>query len=653
MKTKLLITFLAVCAFEISNAQNTNETYQIKKKNFSGVPTSIEFSPNSNVNHENFITEMKDEFKFQADDKLELIKTTKDKYGSSHYKYAQKYKDINIVGAQYIIHEKDGKATYANGKFYSTLSLDTTPSITKDEAITNAMKYCGLEKYRWQDTACENSLKRKTKKPNATYYPKPVLSIAPENGIFKLCWKFNIAGVSLRKAWTVFIDANDGHLVNKISIIKEGDVTGSSTTLYNGTKAITCFYYPTDGKYYLEEYGTRGPTNSQTILTRNLNNDTTPNWGSMTDFPNATTSFTSDPVANQVHWGVEKAYDFYYSNYQRNSFDDNGHDIVNLVHYGNSFNNAHWDPYDTLMAYGDGDGVLMNAVVGLDVAGHELTHAFTEYTANLTYQGESGALDESFSDIFGTGIEFFALGVNANWTMGENIVISSACTNHNYFRSMSNPKAGLIISGSCGNYDGRQPNTYGGQYWNGGGDVHINSGVQNYWFYLLSQGGSGVNDNGDSYSVNGIGIDIALLIAYSNVTFMLTDSSNYSDAMNGSIQAAAIAFGILSPEVKSVKDAWCAVGVGPCSPTNIVNIISSNSISVFPNPSNGIFTISSFLSDKNINLKIENVLGEEIFHSEMLSNSLQVDLRKETNGIYFIEINSENGTTNKKIIINK
>ncbi|RMF57727.1 MAG: T9SS C-terminal target domain-containing protein [Calditrichaeota bacterium] len=199
------------------------------------------------------------------------------------------------------------------------------------------------------------------------------------------------------------------------------------------------------------------------------------------------------------------------------------------------------------MTYGDGDGVTFSPLVSIDVVGHEITHGVTEHSANLVYSYESGALNESFSDIFGEAIENYAAGSN-DWLIGDDIDISG-----NGIRNMSNP-----------NEDG-DPDTYKGTYWaTGSGDnggVHTNSGVQNFWFYLLTNGGSGVNDNGFSYNVSGIGLTKAAAIAYRNLTVYLTTNSNYSDAYLGALDAATDLYGAGSAEYNSVSDAWDAVGV--------------------------------------------------------------------------------------------
>lgn len=195
--------------------------------------------------------------------------------------------------------------------------------------------------------------------------------------------------------------------------------------------------------------------------------------------------------------------------------------------------------------YGDGDGVNYGPVISLDVVGHEITHGVTEYSANLAYSYESGALNESFSDIFGESIEKFATGTN-DWLMGADLGTP--------FRSMSNPK------------DYYQPDTYKGSGWSTGssdnGGVHTNSGVQNHWFYLLSVGGSGSNDNGNSYNFSGIGMTKAYKIAYRNLTVYLSSNSDYYDARSGAIQAARDLYGNDSNEEAAVTNAWYAVGVG-------------------------------------------------------------------------------------------
>ena len=274
-----------------------------------------------------------------------------------------------------------------------------------------------------------------------------------------------------------------------------------------------------------------------------------------------------------VHWATEATYDYYLERFNRDSYDNKGSVIKSetdawIYYNGLSPNNAAW--YGSYVRYGEGDGTYVNPLVSLDVVGHEITHGVTQHSAGLLYENESGALNESFSDIFGASVEFYKEGEKGDWLLGEDFVISG------YSRSLQNPKS---------KYD---PDTYKGRYWvpyaaepdpgNDCGGVHTNSGVQNHWFYLLSEGGSGSNDNGDAYSVNGIGIEDAEQIAYRNLTVYLTPTSQFADARLGAIYSAIDLFGLNSPQQKAVEDAWYAVGVylpfaGPyaenCSVDNI------------------------------------------------------------------------------------
>lgn len=269
--------------------------------------------------------------------------------------------------------------------------------------------------------------------------------------------------------------------------------------------------------------------------------------------------------ALDVHWGMEKTYDFYLNVFNRNSYDGNGSVIKQYLNSPLTQRNQNGDPNNAfamstpynIMVYGMGDGQLMNPVVGLDVEGHEFTHLVINNNGNggLTYQGESGALNESFADIFGASVEFYS-GINPDWLIGEDVTISAP-----NLRSMSNPNNPGGLS--------QQPDTYQGQYWanpanlnedNGG--VHINSGVQNFWFYLLSQGGSGTNDLGKAYSVTAIGIADARKIAYKNLTTYLLPNATYVDSYNGSLQAAQDLFGNPSAQYTAVRQAWYAVGIG-------------------------------------------------------------------------------------------
>jgi len=195
-------------------------------------------------------------------------------------------------------------------------------------------------------------------------------------------------------------------------------------------------------------------------------------------------------------------------------------------------------------------GSLGNATHTLDILGHEIAHGVVSSSGVLNdYEGEEGALNESFADIFGVMSETFAFG-SLDFEIGED-----RCSGP--LRSLSDPNAH------------GDPDTYLGTNWaptgvndpdNGG--VHTNSGVQNHWFYLLSAGGSGVNDNQTPYNISAIGLTKAANIAYRNLTVYMTNTSTYVDARAGAIQAAADLYGECSNEQLQTNNAWMAVGLG-------------------------------------------------------------------------------------------
>ena len=263
-----------------------------------------------------------------------------------------------------------------------------------------------------------------------------------------------------------------------------------------------------------------------------------------------------DKTGVSVHWASQASLNYYDNIHGRNSFDNNGSNIYSYVNwifeYPNgvrSPNNAMWGGLYAL--YGKGDGTSSNPWVSLDIVAHEITHGVTGNSAGLIYANEYGALNESFSDIFGSAIEIYKENIDGDWLIGEDISKS------NYYRSLKNPK-----------YKD-DPDTYKGNFWvpvvnnpifeNDFGGVHSNNGVQNYWFYLLCEGGEGINDNGDYYIVNGIGIKDAEQIAYRNLTQYLMPTSNFEDARLGSIHSAIDLFGINSEQHQSGN-----AGLGCC-----------------------------------------------------------------------------------------
>ena len=478
----------------------------------------------------------------------EELKHEKDELGFEHLTYRQLHINIPVEFAFFRLHVKQGRIASGNGQWYSSLPQSASPSINPNQAIQAATRSIQANSYKWEFPEEEARLKWELNQQGATYYPSPELVYAPVNqqmnsAEFRLAYKLDVYAAEPLSRHDIYVDALTGQVLWKVNKIHTADSNGTANTVYTGNRPIVTDYF--NGTYRLRESG-RG----NGIQTFNLNNGT--NYGSAVDFTDADNLWNNinpslDQYAGDAHWGAEMTYDYFMLVHNRNSIDGNGFMLRSYIHYSNSYNNAFWD--GQRMTYGDGDGSVFTPLTTLDICAHEVAHGLTSNTAALVYQNESGALNESFSDIFGMAVTAYANNV-LEWTIGED-----ATPNGNGIRSMSNPNAF------------GDPDTYGGtNYYTGtqdNGGVHTNSGVQNYWFYLLTGGGNGTNDLGNAFSVNGIGVVDAAKVAFRNLTVYLGPNSDHQDARFYAIQSAIDLFGPCTPEVIATTNAWHAVGVGP------------------------------------------------------------------------------------------
>jgi len=555
MKKSYLLTIVAILFFMgvshaqiISGAKARTYVKDAESVAITGnkyLPSYIKFATGKEISLSSLSMWMSENFKLPSGSGLKLIRTEKDQIGYTHYCYQQTIGGYPVAGSEYIVHVKDNRVTSMNGSFRKYVQPEIHFTLSENEALQHALSFINATKYMWEVPEEENLIKTVSANINASYYPKGELTIAPLNGKFasddyKLTYKFDIYAKEPLSRHYVYVDANSGDIVMTTERIHNTNATGTAVTKYNGTQTITTDSY--GGSYRLRETG-RGLG----IETYNLNKGS--DYAAAVDFTDADNNWNNvnanqDEVATDAHWGAEKTYDYYYTTFARNSLDNAGMKLLSYVHYNANYNNAFWD--GTRMTYGDGDGTNYTPFTALDICGHEITHGLDEKTANLIYQDESGAMNEGFSDIFGTCIEFYATPATANWTMGEDIGA--------VMRDLSNPNANTL------------PDTYHGTNWytgtNDNGGVHTNSTVLGYWFYLLSQGGSGTNDIGNVYNVTGITKIKAAAIAYRTLTYYLTSSSVYADARTFSILACQDLFGGCSPEAQANQNAWYAVGIG-------------------------------------------------------------------------------------------
>jgi Zn-dependent metalloprotease len=544
----------------------------------------------------------------------------RDKLGMTHIRFNQYYNGFKVEFAQIITHYgTSGDLLKFNGSYFNVESVNTSVSISADIALNNGLEALGIITPLWEDQATAEFAN----------YEKPegelvILADPLDDAFFRFTWKFNLfaKGQAIRD-W-VYVDASTGEIVLRNPIIKHAHKFGHD----GGFNANIDAYVPTlaeakimgftesvtlvaagdaDTKYSgdnqpvetLQDNGTYALFSSPgaTILTYDANNaaaNTTTGIELVTD-PNNDNDWTAAEFPGKAqgeldaHWGAEEVYEYWDQVHGRNSYDGAGATIYSLVHVSTNYDNAFWN--GSWMSYGDGSSNgnegngNFDILTSLDVCAHEIGHAVISTTANLAYQRESGGLNEGFADIWAATVEHRAKGTGTDtnpndeiWLIGDEIDRRSGSI---ALRSMSNPNAKS------------QPDTWRGDFWQpatvGEGcnipdgnnndycGVHTNSGVLNYWFYLLVEGGYGTNDNADTFNVSEIGMNKAELIAFRTLNVYLTANSDFADARVASIEAATDIYGACSAETRAVVDAWQAVGVGE-NATTVYNGQWSNGI---------------------------------------------------------------------------
>jgi Zn-dependent metalloprotease len=507
-----------------------------------------------------FFSKNKAAFLFTSKDEMQhLSSTEKDELGYTRHLFQQMHKGIQVEGAQYKLHEKDERIFCANGHFVTDIAVNTEPALSEEQALKQALACIGASVYAWQteypvlNEDGEKSM-YPSEKPDAYKYPQGALVLTrlsydlpldAENLV--LAYKFEITAVEPYSSTLIYVNAQTGEIVREHSLDRHNVYEGQALTRYNGWQTIITSKRL--GKYVLEDWAHGNGIGTYDGITANPNyqppyyryKDADNNW-----------SLPSEQPATSVHWAMGYTYDYFYAIHGRNGYNNAGASIISYITTGN---NSYWRPALYCFLFGTGDGgATSNPVASLDAVAHEFTHAVIGSTGNLLDYGEPSALNESFCDIFASLVEFYHLGSNGNYYLGENIITIPPYME----RNMTNPN------------NTSQPDTYHGNYWyysnNSAAEqnkyMHNNNGVHNYWFYLLAEGGSGINDNGFSYNVQGIGRAKAERIVYrSLVNGYLTAYSQYMDAAISSLRVAMELYSDCSYEVTQVYKAWQAVGI--------------------------------------------------------------------------------------------
>nr|WP_240339669.1 M4 family metallopeptidase [Halobacillus ihumii] len=467
-----------------------------------------------------FFKENSEKFGVNPNKDLKFIEAKKDELGMTHYTYQPMVENIPVANSEVIVHtDESGTVTSVNGEFHKDApeKIKQDRQVKKKDSIEIAWEHIDVEKDtadKVKQTAKGETFETLTETSNLVVYH--------EDGDYQLAYHVELQFSQPYPAnWQLYVNAESGDVIKAANVVKEA--TGTGTGVLGDTKSLNTYY--TNSTYYL--FDITKPMNG-VIETFTANQGQYLPGNYVTDAGN---NFFSEQqkAAVDAHYYAGEVFDYYYNKFGRVSYDNQGADIRSTVHYGSNYNNAAWT--GNQMIYGDGDGTTFTYLSGADdVVAHELTHAVTDTTAGLIYENQSGALNESFSDVFGYFVD------SEDWLMGEDVYTPGR--SGDALRSLSNPNA-YNQPDHMNEYQDL-PNTREGDW----GGVHINSGIPNKAAY---------------YTINSLGISQSEQIYYRALTVYLTPSSDFSYTKAALEQSAQDLYG--AQAANAVTQAWNNVGV--------------------------------------------------------------------------------------------
>ena len=466
----------------------------------------------------------------------------------AHTHVRQTVDKIPVWEGEAIVHlNSDGGLSLITDDLKEGIQVNTQPNFDANEAIAIAKRMYRGAKHITETPTADLFVYRGTDRDHLAYRVEMP----------------RLDGTANTEVPVYFIDAQTGDKLFEYNNLQAG--TGNS--LYSGN--VTISTSSAGSTFYMEDLTRR----MGTFNMNNTGNTTTGTGGTQSRYtgPDDVWSATAERAGVDAHYGAAKTFDYYQSAHGRNGIDGNfgpgtttagansGVSLVSSrVHFGSNYNNAFW--FQNKMSYGDGNGSSFSPLVTIDICGHEMTHGITERTANLTYQGESGALNESMSDVFGAMVELYADGgvISADtWKIGEDAYTPG--TSGDALRYMNDPH----LAPNSGYTSNDDPDHYSERYTGSSdsGGVHINSGIGNKVFYLAAVGGT---HHVSGVTVTGMGTTDAARIWYRALTSYMTSSTNFSGARTATINASNAIFGAGSAQTTKVTTAWCSAGVGTC-----------------------------------------------------------------------------------------
>ncbi len=485
---------------------------------------------------------------------LSVKSVDRDAIGFTHIKFSQVYQGHPVMGRELIVHFSPN-GTMVNGRWSATPAIGVPAGILPDQtAIEQAIfTVTGGKGLKAMSQSTKDLLKYAGPSIELVVYPA-------DQHNDKECWAYKVTlRTDFINMYEVMVDARTGAVLKSNNISCTTGAAVAHLNDLNGVNQTVNVYQHSNGTYYMIDI-TRSMYNAGqsqmpdnpvgAIWTLDAQGASASNIQVAHLSTSNLSSWPSSQTASSAYANGAAAYSYYQTIHNRNSIDGNGGTIISVINVnddqGQPMDNAFWN--GQLMAYGNGDQAFKPLAGGLDVAGHEMTHGVIQSTANLVYQDQPGALNESMADVFGSMID------KNNWTIGEQVCLPGVFPSGS-LRDLSNPHNGASQGGN-----GWQPATMS-EFVNttsDNGGVHTNSGITNHAFY---------------YFATAVTKQKAEQVYYRALKNYLTQNSQFLDARLAVVQAAQDLYG--ATEVQAAKTAFDNVEVydgtnsNPTNPTPV------------------------------------------------------------------------------------
>ncbi len=533
-------------------------------------------------------------------DEFEIKSIEKDELGQSHVRMQQKFGNLLVWGGEVIVHERGGKIELMNGAYFPTPSVLTlNPTVLKAIAETTVQADLSI-KTNFKILTAENK-----KQIGGEQFRSELIifHVGDKKDGEKLAWHITVYPNVLHR-YEYFIDAENGQILDSYSsscdllghlhglnkshfhpeneaipneneantlqivnnatsssypyvappvqwacsspTLMDGATTANANDLFNQTRVVNTYqvgvnYFLIDASRPMYKAATSLMPNKPIGAIQTFDYKNTDN-GPAFFLTSTNNTWSASAKAVSAHYNAGRAYEYFRVTHTRNSINGKGGNVdsyINVTDESVQMDNAFWN--GEAMFYGNGKDYFTALPKALDVAGHEISHGVIQNTANLRYQGESGALNESFADIFGAMID------RDDWKIGEDVVVNTTAFPSGALRDLSNPHNGGTRVGD----PSYQPQTYSERYTgtqdNGG--VHINSGITNYAYYLFATNAS-------------VGKDKAEKVYYRALSKYLVASSKFVDLRAAVEQSCKDLYPSETTLLTAAQTAFTQVGIG-------------------------------------------------------------------------------------------